>query len=1455
MSGERRTRSEILSLLAVCSNLLRKINRQVETGFRIGLIEKDLAANISLFKTYQDDLFKLIDSYPRFGGEINRILSRFYDIEIKYNLLKEQINEREEINEMNQNFNDESHLNLPTIERNRIEIIEIPRKKVPINYEENNFKQTINSIQRKVNLLINDINIIIEQILNNDYANNFKYSIFRNNAIILTENEIDMHKYAMLLLSMFKNLTQEIFKNGGGVGLNFKNISALPSATIEQRKIKGLTLLKRLLEVHFALHKTDFIYDFRKFSRDDFRKNIYHREFLIRLFILLNALPINTTANGFYILQASFIVSNKGENEVMNRIWYIHPHSSTHLLIGLFNMLRYPDIINIENESTTSDPISILRNLLNLRYIRFMPIKTFLQREDENTERKLARGELQSEPLMRDFLIKLSDSNFVFSEIETYTLHPMYIHNTLIPEARNLIRQDQMRLYEAAGDENFTDEDRQRNWSYHIGGFFPFYHLTDLDLTRYQIAKSKDDFIQNKVIYDKSCLIYALEMSEQFNEEEIEQISSICYGRVIPIRKLVEICRTLNFAIKLKRIYTSERHPSRVYYIGDNNATRIIKIGLIEQHFFIIDKKIKVTGFYIKNYKILQELIKDRRLDLINSDDRFRINNVRVNRNYELSFATEESRYLDSFALIKLLVKQNLVSPVMFSDVISLDMILYKDINLGNKKEYLGKLDYNESLCLRSFKEYNQIVKTKPVSKNAMKINTLSKKENKEMIGKALVFYADFETFTVDNQGRPLDKHLPFLCCATHNETEQIEIFEGLDCGKQLLDYIVRIIKTESRFKNWCPLVYFHNLGYDINFLAKYGIINSLPRGRKMLCCEIIYQNIIITFKDSVSLLPMKLESFGNIFGLKVHKEIFPYNFYTPERYFNTETDGKALLQEVLDFTGWNTGDKYYTFIENIRKVEDIDEDEEINIFDMRKYARFYCCKDVEVLKAGVNMFIESIRQDFGIEATNYLSISSIADAIFNKKVYNRIDNLYKVSGIVREFLSYAVHGGRVMPSENKKWAYMLTAPEIRKGFGLCDFDAVSLYPSAISRLWLVDGKPQVFTEEQLIGNSYVFNSNYSAYVVEILITDIKKPRQFPLVIGRNPDTGSILNTNKAPVSMTVCDIELEDLINFQQIEFKTIRGYYWTGNKHFEIQDCIKNIFKKRAEYKKQGNPIQNVYKLIMNSIYGKTILKPHKSKFTYIKRDDPELKRLFKHHASEIQYINQIDDSDILAIKRTKPIGLHFNFSLFGIHILAMSKRIMNEVMCLAEDLGMRIYYQDTDSMHIERHNLDILASEFKKKYGRELIGSNLGQFHSDFELKPNSTNVRSIEAYFIGKKCYIDRLIDDQGNEGFHMRLKGVPQASIIELANEKFGGNVMEVFRQLAIGNVLRFNLLAGNGIKFDYTRAMTIKNKEHFERNVGFTKTLPPENYENGAFIYLDPEGGELIEDRVSKRLI
>ena len=62
-------------------------------------------------------------------------------------------------------------------------------------------------------------------------------------------------------------------------------------------------------------------------------------------------------------------------------------------------------------------------------------------------------------------------------------------------------------------------------------------------------------------------------------------------------------------------------------------------------------------------------------------------------------------------------------------------------------------------------------------------------------------------------------------------------------------------------------------------------------------------------------------------------------------------------------------------------------------------------------------------------------------------------------------------------------------------------------------------------------------------------------------------------------------------------------------------------------------------------------------------------------------------------------------------------MSKRIMNEVIYLAESQGIQVYYQNTDSMHIQQDSVPILAVDFKSKYKLELIGIQLGQFHNNF------------------------------------------------------------------------------------------------------------------------------------------
>ena len=61
------------------------------------------------------------------------------------------------------------------------------------------------------------------------------------------------------------------------------------------------------------------------------------------------------------------------------------------------------------------------------------------------------------------------------------------------------------------------------------------------------------------------------------------------------------------------------------------------------------------------------------------------------------------------------------------------------------------------------------------------------------------------------------------------------------------------------------------------------------------------------------------------------------------------------------------------------------------------------------------------------------------------------------------------------------------------------------------------------------------------------------------------------------------------------------VNGYYWQGKGDFRIRDQIKKLFLLRKQYKENDNPVQEIIKLILNSVYRRTILKPIETKTVF--------------------------------------------------------------------------------------------------------------------------------------------------------------------------------------------------------------------------------------------------------------
>ena len=117
--------------------------------------------------------------------------------------------------------------------------------------------------------------------------------------------------------------------------------------------------------------------------------------------------------------------------------------------------------------------------------------------------------------------------------------------------------------------------------------------------------------------------------------------------------------------------------------------------------------------------------------------------------------------------------------------------------------------------------------------------------------------------------------------------------------------------------------------------------------------------------------------------------------------------------------------------------------------------------------------------------------------------------------------------------------------------------------------------------------------------------------------------------------------------------------------------------------------------------------------------------------------------------------------------------------------------------------------------KLYGRVLRGSDMGQFHPDFESDKISGDLQSVEAFFLGKKAYCDKLSNENGEIDYHLRLKGIPN-NLLESEYE----DPMKLYEFMYNGGEYKFNLLKLKP-SFEMTKDMKIKTRTEFTRKIKF----------------------------------
>lgn len=910
------------------------------------------------------------------------------------------------------------------------------------------------------------------------------------------------------------------------------------------------------------------------------------------------------------------------------------------------------------------------------------------------------------------------------------------------------------------------------------GGFFKYYHkLKDVDLLDLGIYHEDDD----ERDYSDNCLYQSLKVGG-LEEAKLNELKYFTKSGYIPVSSIKHICDKLKISIKITR----QRITSDKNYVVDfgKEYNKIYNIGLIDDHYFIIKDNIPITRYAIENYEDINHLKKYNEIF------------AKREKNGNLYFERDAKRFINSFTLIKLLLtnKEKVLRPIPIQDILETQ---YHNTMIDN-----DNLEYNSS-CI---KENNPMTMDRT---NCYRI------------------FFDFETDTSlkDDDDIPMP-HEPYLMCYI-TQDEQQQQFLGRSCGIRFIDNIKKMFENEPMNDKGIHkevLLIAHNCRYDFTFILNYLYnLNPLLKGGRLMGGDaviwtnkkmkkmvknketgeqeerIIYGRIKIHFQDSLNLIPKPLRDFKNMFALDMKKEILPYSIYT------TYNIMKRYLKKdyVLEFIDDDNKDE---FLKNCGEWKCLVGDD---LIDMIEYSSKYCDMDCVVLKNGYDKFRTWIKEVCKIDIVNYCSLASLSfDYLVREGCF---EDCHKISGRPLEFLQRFVVGGRCMSSRNEK-QYVVDK--------INDFDGVSLYPSSMVRFdGVLKGQPKVIADNN---KNIDWLKSVSGYFVKVrCLNNTSINRDFPLLSDVD-ENGVRQFTNETMDKVYYLDkVGLEDAINFQGLDFEIICGYYYDEGHNNKINQVIQYLFEERAKQKALGNPIQEVFKLLMNSSYGKCMLKPIGDEIKIIadKKFDDYLARNYNF----IVEMFKLENSWL--VKVLKPIDNHFNNVYCGIEILSMSKRIMSEVICLGEDIGCSIYYTDTDSIHLLDKDISRLAETFKLKYNRELIGKKLGQFHTDFSLE-GCKDVYSKKLIVLGKKCYVDVLVgtDKESGElkdGLHIRMKGVSEGAINYYA-EHHNISVENIYEKLYNREELNFDLLCGGKkVRFEYGNDLMVRSINAFNRSLTF----------------------------------
>ena len=664
--------------------------------------------------------------------------------------------------------------------------------------------------------------------------------------------------------------------------------------------------------------------------------------------------------------------------------------------------------------------------------------------------------------------------------------------------------------------------------------------------------------------------------------------------------------------------------------------------------------------------------------------------------------------------------------------------------------------------------------------------------------------------------------------------------------------------KDTELWKIATPVIYFHNLGYDIQpFLCSFAPSKKetvIKKGAVWYRATFKCKYGEFELRNSLTIITTALRNFPKMFlpkeeQKKMVKEVYAYNAIN-----------QAMVEEKLPEKGFKISlEKFKEYIELFEELNNPEKQQKLyedviataskpevdcvhgETFDVGKYAEYYCERDVDLLTLGLRCWAAIGEQDVSkntfkglppfkkFDVFNFLSAPAIAQAVTEAEVrkgapqgFDPINGeskefsaesqkyTFKYKGLLRKFMLHATTGGRCTLANEKRVCEDVlvkdprvkeiyekvvsrgekpTEEELKEMFKLTiqDFDARSLYPTAMSRSYiplgtpiLVDWRKSPKTQENIIAEAIDRTAPTDAMY---MITNIRYGESLAMPSNcwkQEKPEPRCRWTNEVPQDAIQLRklTDLYTMIETQKASFEILGGLEWRHGKADNIQEFMKKTYEFRRLNHSGGfdHPIQEAAKLIMNSFYGKNVTKMREyqeiffpkvlwkhdektNKFYQVNGAD-NLMDYLKHNWRDIKQVISSGGSFVVKVKSEDEGCYDVNF---GCEVLAGARALICRVSAAIEKITKQPpLYTDTDSLHVYGWQIEAISEWFEKKFRIPMIGGELGQFHPDFEpqgFKPGEKFMGSIFFCGVGKKMYIDEIVGDQGSTYFHKRAKGI------------------------------------------------------------------------------------------------